>query len=97
MDEGTALDGNVSNALVGRTASGAADAGGDGGCNDVTWAQSMIAVSALLFVVGHLAAFLLTNSRPQPPGIPFRAAEDDEGDGEDAEDARNRRAPMTEL
>jgi len=83
VDDVTALEGN---ALVGQTASGAAGAGGDGGCNDVTWAQSMIAVSALLFVVGHLGAFLLTHGRPQPPGIPFRAAEDDEGDGEDAED-----------
>jgi len=49
---------------------------------DVSWAQGILAVCVLLFVVGKLAAFLFTPGRPQ-------AAEDDKGDdkGDDEEDA----------
>jgi len=80
VDEVTALDGN---AHVGQTASGAADTGGGGNDAPVSWADGMLAVSALLFVA-VFAAFVHVYARPQPAGTPFRAAEDG---GEDAEGA----------
>ena len=72
---------------------------GDGDASaDVSWAgpQGMIAVCALLFVVGHLVALVRAYARPQQaPGAPIGAAE---GDGEDDEDERaGRRASVTEI
>ena len=57
---------------------------GDDDNTDVSWAQGMIAVCALLFVVGHLVALVRAYARPQQaPGAPIGAAEDAEEDDED--------------
>jgi len=68
-------------ALPAAGVTGAADTGGGG--NNVSWADGMLAVCALLFVV-VLAAFVRAYAR----GITARAAKYGEGDAEDAREAR---------